>query len=548
MLSLGSFAAGFSESMILALVAHTALAMVDGLERVQTSIGVVDVDLRLATVLGIAAALGIIRLVLQVGLAYVPTRVAADTQVELRDGLFEAYSESSWEIQAADRDGHLQELLTNQVNNGAAALLHLSTLLSAVLIFSTLVVVAFVLGPVVALLVLALAAMLAMVLRPIGWRARQASERQSLSQLDYAGTVSEAVQLAEETYAFGTAPAARARSHEKAWLARGWYLRSHFAVRLSSGLYQSIVILLLVGGLTVLHLIGTGRIASLGTVVLLLVRASSYGQQAQFAWHAAEQAAPFIQRLEAAERRYRSNAVRSGDAPFPSDPGVEFEDVSFAYRSDRPVLTGVSFSVDAGDIVGISGPSGAGKSTLVQLLLRMRTPMGGSILVGRTPIDAISLAEYRRRVAYVPQEPRLYHATVADNIRFFRDLDDDAIQRAARLAHIHDVIVGMPDGYDTVVGQRADAVSGGQRQRICLARALAGNPSVLLLDEPTSALDAESEAAIQASLLELRGNLTMFIVAHRPSLLRICDRGLRVDGGTVRVGESLGLHPRPGEG
>jgi ATP-binding cassette, subfamily B, bacterial len=544
-LSLGSFAAGFSESMILALVAHTALAMVDGLERVQTSIGVVDVDLRLATALGIAAALGVLRLVLQVGLAYVPTRVAADTQVELRDDLFEAYSESSWEIQAADRDGHLQELLTNQVNNGAAALLHLSTLVSAVLIFATLVVVAFVLGPVVALLVLALAVLLAIVLRPIGWRARQASERQSQSQLDYAGTLSEAVQLAEETYAFGTAPAARARSHEKAWLARNWYLRSHFAVRLSSGLYQGIVILLLVGGLTVLHLIGTGRIATLGTVVLLLVRASSYGQQAQFAWHAAEQAAPFIERIEAAERRYRANAAHRGDATFPSDTGVELDDVAFAYRPDRPVLTGVTLSVRSGDIVGISGPSGAGKSTLVQLILRMRKPTGGSIRIGRTPIDAISMAEYRRHVAYVPQEPRLYHATVADNIRFFRDLDDEAVQRAARLAHIHDVILGMPDGYDTVVGQRADAVSGGQRQRICLARALAGNPSVLLLDEPTSALDAESEAAIQASLLELRGSLTTFIVAHRPSLLEICDRHLYIGGSAVQVTEPLGAPSRP---
>jgi ATP-binding cassette, subfamily B, bacterial len=155
------------------------------------------------------------------------------------------------------------------------------------------------------------------------------------------------------------------------------------------------------------------------------------------------------------------------------------------------------------------------------------------------------MAEYRRHVAYVPQEPRLYHATVADNIRFFRDLDDEAVQRAARLAHIHDVILGMPDGYDTVVGQRADAVSGGQRQRICLARALAGNPSVLLLDEPTSALDAESEAAIQASLLELRGSLTTFIVAHRPSLLEICDRHLYIGGSAVQVTEPLGAPSRP---
>ena len=129
----------------------------------------------------------------------------------------------------------------------------------------------------------------------------------------------------------------------------------------------------------------------------------------------------------------------------------------------------------------------------------------------------------------MPQEPRLLHGRVADNIRFSRDLTDEVVERSARLAHIHDDITAMPQGYDTVIGQRADAVSGGQRQRICLARALAGQPDVLVLDEPTSALDRASETAIQASLLELRGSLTMFIVTHRPSLLEICDRVVQID-------------------
>jgi ATP-binding cassette subfamily B protein len=181
------------------------------------------------------------------------------------------------------------------------------------------------------------------------------------------------------------------------------------------------------------------------------------------------------------------------------------------------------------------GPSGAGKSTLVQLLLRMRTPTAGRFLLGALPVDDIDLVSWRRHVAYVPQEPRLLDGTVADNIRFHRDIDQASVERAARLAHIDHVIRAMPQGYDTVVGQRADAVSGGQRQRLCLARALAGNPSVLVLDEPTSALDRDSEAAIQATLRELRGRLTMFIVAHRPSLLEICDRIFELDRGHLRV-------------
>lgn len=125
------------------------------------------------------------------------------------------------------------------------------------------------------------------------------------------------------------------------------------------------------------------------------------------------------------------------------------------------------------------------------------------------------------------------HASVGDNIRFMRELDDRAVERAARLAHIHDEVVSWPEGYDTIVGQRADGVSGGQRQRISLARALAAAPDLLVLDEPTSALDLGSEARIQASLARLRGRLTIFVVSHRLSTLAMCDRIVVLRGGRV---------------
>jgi ATP-binding cassette, subfamily B, bacterial len=137
-------------------------------------------------------------------------------------------------------------------------------------------------------------------------------------------------------------------------------------------------------------------------------------------------------------------------------------------------------------------------------------------------------------VAYVSQEPRLLGGTVAENIRYFRDeIDDESLHVAARMAHIHDEVLAWPGGYDHRVGQRLDAVSGGQRQRLCLARALAGRPEILVLDEPTSALDPRSEVAIQRSLEELRGGVTMFIVAHRMSTLSICDRIMVVEAGRI---------------
>ena len=141
----------------------------------------------------------------------------------------------------------------------------------------------------------------------------------------------------------------------------------------------------------------------------------------------------------------------------------------------------------------------------------------------------------RRLVAYVPQDPRLLHASAADNIRYFRDFDRDAVERAARLAGIHDEIVSWPEGYDTLVGPRADAVSGGQEQRLCLARALVAQPAMLVLDEPTSALDPHSEKLIQQSLRALKGRVTLFIVAHRLTTLGLCDRLMVIREGRLEA-------------
>jgi ABC-type multidrug transport system fused ATPase/permease subunit len=534
-LIVGSLAAGLAESTILALVAHSATAMVDGSDDVTASLGPFTLDARISIVLAVAGLLGAVRLGLQVGLAYLPARMVADTQAELRHRLFDRYSEASWDLQAEERDGHLQELLTNQVAAATQALLMATTLVSAGLAFLTLVLAAFLLGPIVAVLVLAVAICLSALLRPLAKRGRQFATRLSRAQISYAERVGASVRLAEETYAFGVAAAERDRLRDEANVVRHHFMRTQFTTRLTYGLYQGLVILLLVGGLAGLLIADTGRIAALGSVVLILVRASSYGQQAQVAWQSVQQAAPFLDRLADAEERYESSPGPTGTRPFPPAGVLRFSAVSFAYRHDRPVLDAVDLDVEPGEVLGIVGPSGAGKSTLVQLLLRMRVPTAGRLELAGIPFDEISLDDWHRHVSYVPQEPRLLHATVSDNIRFTRDLDDDLVERAARLAHIHDDIVAMPDGYSTIIGQRADAVSGGQRQRICLARALAAHPDMLVLDEPTSALDAASEAQIQASLAELRGSLTMFIVAHRPSLLEICDRVIRVDGGTARV-------------
>jgi ABC-type multidrug transport system fused ATPase/permease subunit len=353
--------------------------------------------------------------------------------------------------------------------------------------------------------------------------------------MEYANGISEAVRVAEETRVFGVAAAQRGSVERLNQVTASLFFRTQLLARLVPGTYQSLIYVFVVGGLALLYGLGAPHAASLGAVVLLLVRAGTYGQQAQAAYHYVRQSLPYLDRLQKAQRRYESSSKPSGTLSMDPVTSLRFQNVSFAYDAGRPVLRDVTFEIAGREAIGIVGPSGAGKSTLVQILLGLRSPDTGEYLVNGVPADRIAREEWQRRVAYVPQEPRLLHASVAENIRYFRPLEDSAVERAGRLAGIHDEVTSWRDGYETLIGPRADAVSGGQQQRLCLARALAGLPEVLVLDEPTSALDPHSESLIRDSLAALRHELTVIIVAHRMSTLEICERAMVVVGGQLEA-------------
>lgn len=212
---------------------------------------------------------------------------------------------------------------------------------------------------------------------------------------------------------------------------------------------------------------------------------------------------------------------------------IVFRDVSFGY-DDRTILDGLSFRVNAGETIGIAGPSGTGKTTLLNLMARFHDPTGGVI-----EIDGTDLREYRLSALYddlavVLQEPFLFASTIRDNIRCGRPHAPDAeVEQAARAAGVHEEIVALTDGYDTLVGIGGVGVSGGQAQRINIARALLKNPPLLLLDEATSALDSMAEHAVQAALDRLMVGRTTFVVAHRLSTLRGASRILVLAGGRI---------------
>jgi len=225
--------------------------------------------------------------------------------------------------------------------------------------------------------------------------------------------------------------------------------------------------------------------------------------------------------------------VGTDDNPADS-PSLEFEEVTLAYASGKFALQGVSFVIPAGKTLGIVGPSGAGKSTLVRLLVRLFEPDQGRILVDGKSIADLPLATLRQSIAVVPQDTLLFDETIRYNIAFGKmGSSQGEIERAAKLAHLHDFILSLPHGYDTKVGERGVKLSGGEKQRISIARAALKRPRIYVMDEATSSLDSQTEMAIQSSLRTIARSSTTLIIAHRLSTVIHADEIIVLDKGRI---------------
>jgi len=246
----------------------------------------------------------------------------------------------------------------------------------------------------------------------------------------------------------------------------------------------------------------------------------------------------------------RSEVAEAGEAMVlpPLRDCLVFEEVGFAYEADQPVLDRVSFEAKLGELLAIVGPSGAGKTTLVNLIPRFYDPTRGRILVDGVDIRQATLPSLRGQMGIVTQETILFDDTVYNNIAYGRrDVPPDRVEQAARLANAHEFILGMPDGYQTRIGERGVRLSGGQRQRLAIARAILKDPPILILDEATSSLDAESERAVQEALDRVMEHRTAFVIAHRLSTILRADKILVLkDGVIVESGTHSTLLARQG--
>lgn len=531
--------AGILEAMVLVIVVNVALAITQGTASDSIVLPIFDSAASSGALLWVAAGGALFIFLLHTATARLTSKLSTDVLESGREQALRAYLQASWPAQARDREGALQETVSTLAVQSSTLCVAFATAISAFLSLAALVLSAFLVDPVAMIVIIAVGLVLFAAIRPMSRLTFRRATAFVGANSEFSEEVSRIATMAMEFRLFGVQDRLQQELLERNRRVAVEQRRTRFASLSGSYLYRDLAALFLVGAVAALDLAGN-RMAQIGAIVLLVVRALAYATLLQGMVQAMSEFSPNLAALGTRLRSLSCAAETCGSAAPRYLGDVEFHNVSYEYEPGEEAVHGVSVRIGNGETVGIVGPSGSGKSTLVQILLRLRRPTSGQVTVASVPYEEIAAPSWARLVALVPQEPKLIQATIEDNIRFWRtDISREDIERAADAAHVGDEIRSLPDGFDTKLGPRGTGLSGGQKQRVAIARALAGKPQLLVLDEPTSALDRVSEERLRETISGLHGSMTIVIVAHRESTLRVCNRLVALRNGVL---DDVGAH------
>lgn len=521
------------------LVTSLAVAFLGGGENVSMVLGV---SLDSSGAFALAGVLLVVRTLGNLGAVQVSAGLVASVTTYERDRLARSYLMTSWAVQQASQSGRLQELMTSFIKRTTETVATVAHGVTATISLLAFVIAGFVVDPLSAAAVVGGLALASLVLGPFRRGLRHRADRHAQADIQFAKGVAEVGGLGLEMKVFGVESAFIERLGLLIRDASNAQRRTNVLVNGLPHLYTSLLYAFMLGGLAIAFMMKASNPLALSSLVLLMLRSMSYGQQMMSSLATIAGNLPFIRSVDDAIQQYVMDRAPRGEARPKSVAPLCLNAIDFAYPGGEQVLSGVTISLARGEILGIIGPSGAGKSTIVQLLLGLRQPTGGVLRVGGVSMDLVDRDWLARKVAFVPQEPRLLAGSIGDNVRFMREgITLEKVAAACVVADLMDLVSELPDGLETFVGEEGGRLSGGQRQRVAIARAIAGDPEVLVLDEPTSALDPQSEIAIRAALDRLRGRMTIVLIAHRMSTVGICDRIAVIENGTISACERPGL-------
>lgn len=494
----------------------------------------------IGSLLALIVALFVLRAVVLVIFNYMRARISTSYMIRTMNDLLERTLSAQWGYLIDQRLGYAELTLTRDVRQAAALLEAVS---QGVLVFTSLIIYTIVALNISLPITIATGvsgAVLLLLLQPLRKRVRRVAGEAARLEKGISHF------LNEHTLGMKTIKSAAVESEVfkrglryfeefKKTLVKSTLLQS-----LGSSSIQPLSLVFICGIFFYLHTTSALNLGAFVALIYLIQKIFVYVEAGQSALHSINEKVPYVENtLRFRDLLMAHEEEKGGSGSFAFQSELRFTDVAFAYesRKQEPVFTGISFSLRKGEMVGLIGPSGVGKTSIADLLLRLYRPASGSITLDGRGVEDISLRQWRRRVGYVSQDMFLLNDSIKNNIRFYDEsISDAALEEAAAMANATAFISKLDRGFDTVVGERGAYLSAGQRQRIILARVLARNPQLLILDEATSALDNESEVLIQKAIDDLKGKVTVFVIAHRLSTVMHVDSLLVLKGGELTMG------------
>ncbi len=466
---------------------------------------------------------------------YIRARVGASFMVRTMNEILERVLRAEWGFLLKQKLGYAETIFLRDIRQASALLESVS---QAVLVFTNLIiyiVIAFYISAPITLITTAAGATLLLFLQPVRTMTRKIADVASTAEKEMTHFISEHVLGVKTVKATGTESAVFKKGTGFFDILKRVLIRSSFVQSAGSAVVQPLALIFIASVFLYFHKVNAANLGAFLVLVYLIQKIFVYVEAGQSTLHAVYEKLPYATALLSFRDELVAHQEKvSGTKSFLFVSNLSFKNVGFAYESGATVLTDVDFTVRKGEMVGLIGPSGAGKTSVADLILRFFTATNGSVALDGVSVGQFDLGEWRHKVGYVSQDQFLLSDTVKNNIRFYdQTVTDTAIDRALAMAHCKEFVDKLPEGVDTLVGERGVRLSAGQRQRIMLARVLAREPEMLILDEATSALDNESEKHVQQAIEDLRGKVTMFIIAHRLSTVTHVDNILVLKDGKI---------------
>ena len=493
------------------------------------------IDFRIKYLLVFVCLLFILQAFVIVIFSYISSKITLGYEEKTKSKLFSSILKANWGYLLKEKLGHLETVLVVNVRNSSGLLSHISGTIMVILTMVVYILVAINISVYITLIALILGLIFFLITKPFIYKARMISYEVDKTNREISHHVNENILGMKTVKAMFVQNQVGDIGERYFIKLRDLGIRFTLISVGTSMFVQPASLIFICIIFAFSYKSPNFNLAALIAVIYLIRQIFSYFEQLQKRILNMSSLIPYLKKVleyEELADRYKENDF--GRLPFEFKNILEFKNVDFFYNTDRNILENLSFSVKKGEMIGLIGHSGAGKTTIVDLFLRLFQPSKGKILIDDVNIEDISMEQWRRNISYISQDMFLENGTIAENIKFYDEkITDGDMEEAAKMANIYEFIQTLPDKFSTLIGERGVLLSAGQRQRIVIARVLAKKPKILVMDEATSALDNESEIQIQKIIENLKGKITVLVIAHRLSTVINSDRLLVLENGKI---------------